>query len=127
MLVNIALQEYQDFVRFKGTHKVIYVEMMKALYGMLQSLLLYYKKFRKDLEEIEFEINPYNPCIANRFVNNKQHNVTWHVDNFKLSHIDPKVNNKFLSWLKTKYASNIIGEIKAGNDTGLHHSRSAAG
>jgi hypothetical protein len=87
--------------------------MIKALYGMLQLLLLYYKKFCKDLEEIGFEINPYNPCIANRVVNNKQHTVTWHVDDLKSSHVDPKVNDKFLSWLKIKYASNKIGEIKA--------------
>ena len=113
MLVNIAPQEYQDFVRFEGTHKIIYVEMIKALYGMLQSSLLYYKKFCKDLEEIGFEINPYDLCIANRVVNNKQHTITWHVDNLKSSHVDPKVNDKFLSWLKTKYASNKIGEIKA--------------
>ena len=113
MLVNIDPQEYQDFVRFEGTHKIIYVEMIKALYGMLQLLLLYYKKFCKDLEEIGFEINPYDPCVANRVVNNKQHTITWHVDNLKSSHVDPKVNDKFLSWLKTKYASNKIGEIKA--------------
>jgi hypothetical protein len=113
MLVDIAPQEYQDFVRFEGAHKVLYVEMIKALYGMLQSSLLYYKKFRKDLEEIGFEINPYDPCVANRVVNNKQHTVTWHVDDLKSSHVDPKVNDKFLSWLKTKYASDNIGEIKA--------------
>jgi hypothetical protein len=39
--------------------------------------------------------------------------VTWHIDNLKSSHINPKVNNKFLAWLKTKYANDKIGEIKA--------------
>jgi hypothetical protein len=39
--------------------------------------------------------------------------VTWHVDNLKSSHIDPKINNEFLKWLKKKYASDKIGEIKA--------------
>ena len=32
MLVNIAPQDYQDFVLHEGKHKVIYVEMKKALY-----------------------------------------------------------------------------------------------
>lgn len=113
MLVNIAPHEYQDFVRFKGTHKVIYVMMIKALYGMLQSLLLYYKKFRKDLEEIGFKINPYDPCVANRIIKGKQQTVTWHVDDLKSSHVNPKVSDEFLSWLKKKYASDKIGEIKA--------------
>jgi hypothetical protein len=87
--------------------------MKKALYGMLQSSLLYSKKFQKDLEEIRFKINPYNPCVANRIVKGKQHTITWHVDDLKSSYIDPKVNNKFLAWLKTKYADDKIAEIKA--------------
>jgi hypothetical protein len=113
MLVDIAPQDYQDFVRMEGNQKVLYVEMLKALYGMLQSSLLYYKKFCKDLEEIGFKVNPYDPCVANRMINGKQHTVTWHVDNLKSSHINPKVNDEFLSWLKLKYASDEIGEIKA--------------
>ena len=87
--------------------------MKKALYGMLQLSLLYYKKFRKDLEEQGFKVNPYDPCVANRMINGNQHTVTWHVDDLKSSHVDPKVNDQFLSWLKMKYASDKIGKIKA--------------
>ena len=68
MLVSLAPQDYQDFVKDERNHKVLYVEMLKALYGMLQSSLLYYKKFRKDLEEIGFKINPYNLCVTNKTV-----------------------------------------------------------
>ena len=46
-------------------------------------------------------------------INGNQHTVTWHVDDLKSSHVDPKVNDQFLSWLKMKYASDKIGEIKA--------------
>ena len=87
--------------------------MKKALYGMLQSSLLYYKKFRKDLEGIGFIVNPYNPCMANRIINGSQHTVTWHVDNLKASHKNPRINNEFLEWLKKTYASDNIGKIKA--------------
>jgi hypothetical protein len=96
-LVDTAPQDYQDFVCMEGNQKVLYVEMLKALYGMLQSSLLYYKKFCKDLEEIRFKINPYGPCVANSVINGKQHTVTWHIDDLKSSHIDPKVNDEFLS------------------------------
>jgi hypothetical protein len=34
-------------------------------------------------------------------------------DDLKTNHVDPKVNNKFLAWLKTKCADDKIGEIKA--------------
>eukprot|EP00957_Ditylum_brightwellii_P084506 6426004-Ditylum_brightwellii.AAC.1 len=64
--------------------------MLKALYGILVPSLLFYKKFRTDIETIGLEINPYNICVANRSVEEKQHIVTWHVDNVKLSHGDPK-------------------------------------
>jgi hypothetical protein len=46
--------------------------MLKGIYGMLQSSLLYYKKFHKDIESIGFEVNPYDPCVANHIVNGKQ-------------------------------------------------------
>ena len=113
ILVKIAPEQYQDFVRFEGNQTILYVEMMKALYRMLQSSLLYYKKFRKDIEEIGFKINPYDPCVANRIIQGKQHTVTWHVDDLKSSHINPIVNDEFLTWLRNKYASDNIGEIKA--------------
>ena len=58
MLVDIVPDEYQDFVRYERQHRVLYVMMKKALYGMLQLSLLYYKKFRKDLKESGFIINP---------------------------------------------------------------------
>ncbi|KAI2512474.1 Reverse transcriptase (RNA-dependent DNA polymerase) [Fragilaria crotonensis] len=113
MLLELSYETYAPYVVYEGSNKVLYVAMEKALYGMLQSSLLYYKKFRKDIESIGFVVNPYDPCVANRTVNGKQHTVTWHVDDLKSSHVDPKVNDEFLNWLKKKYASDEIGEVKA--------------
>jgi hypothetical protein len=93
--------------------------MLKALYEMLQSALLYYKKFRKDIEDVEIKINPYDPCVANRIVDGKQHTITWHVDDVKSSHMYKHVNDEFLHWLKEMYASDGIGEVKA--TSGLKH------
>jgi hypothetical protein len=113
MLLELSPETYASYVVYEGNSKVLYVVMEKALYGMLQSSLLYYKKFRKDIESIGFKVNPYDPCVANRIVNGKQHTVTWHVDDLKSSHVDPNVNDEFLEWLKWKYASDEIGEVKA--------------
>ena len=46
-------------------------------------------------------------------IKGSQHTVTWHVDNLKSSHKNPKINDKFLKWLKRTYASDNIGKIKA--------------
>ena len=51
---------------------MLYVRLSKALYGMLRAALLFYKRLRKDLEFMGFEINPYDPCVANIMVNGAQ-------------------------------------------------------
>ena len=117
MLLEIALEVYNDYWTHEGETKVLYVKMLKAIYGMLQSSLLYYKKFRKDIESIGFEVNPYDICVANRIVNGKQHTVTWHVDDLKSSHVDSKVNDRFLEWLEKTYASDEIGQVKTVRGT----------
>ena len=113
MLVKMDPTTYRDkYVYEKGT-KVLYVVVCKAIYGMLQSALLFYKKLRKDLEGIGFQVNPYDPCIANRIVNGKQHTIAWHVDDIKSSHVDPKVNDEFIAWVEKKYGDPKIGKVKA--------------
>ena len=100
----------------KKGQSFFYVQMLKALYRMMVSSLLYYKKFGKDIESIGFEINPYDMCVANQIIEGKQHTITWHVDNFKSSLEDSKVNDEFLDWLKEKYANENIG-VKAKRGT----------
>ena len=36
-----------------------------------------------------FEINPYDPYVANKMIDGKQMMVLWHVDDLKVSHVDP--------------------------------------
>jgi hypothetical protein len=115
-LVDILLElcpgVYDDYVIIEGKHKILYVRMLKALYGMLISSILYYKKFRKDIESIGFEVNPYDICVANRKVNGKQQTVTWHVDDLKSSHVDSRVNDNFAQWCKKTYGSDDLGHVK---------------
>ena len=113
MLIKIAPKVYEGYWTYKGKTKVLYVKTLKIIYGMLQSSLLYYKKFRKDIESIGFKVNPYDPCVSNCIVNRKQHTVPWHVNDLKSSHVDSKVNDQFLQWFENMYASNDIGLTNA--------------
>lgn len=70
---------------------------------MLISALLFYKKFKSDLEECGFKFNTYDTCVANRMVNRKQYIVRFLVDNLMSSHMNKKVNDDFLIWLNEKY------------------------
>ena len=102
---------YSGYVVYEKGQRVIYVEVLRALYWMLISAMLWYKKFQGDLEEIGFIFNPYDPCIGNRIVKKKQQTIRFHVDDITSSHVDPKVNNKFLQWLEKKYRQ--IGQVKS--------------
>ena len=67
LIVKVDPKLYTKYVTVdtKG-QKVLYVQLSKALYGLLRALILFYRKLRKELEEYGFEINPYDPCVANK-------------------------------------------------------------
>ena len=111
ILTEMDYEKYGDFVTIEKGQPVLYVVMSKALYGMIQSSILYYRKFRNDIEQIGFEVNPYDPCVANRTIEGSQQTVCWHVDDLKSSHVLARVNDKFLEWLNDKYGD--IVEVKA--------------
>jgi hypothetical protein len=111
ILLEICPGVYTDYVINKGKHKILYVRMLRALYGMLVFSILYLTSFlRKDIEAIGFEVNPYDICVANQTVNRKQQTVTWHVDDLKSSHVNPKSNDEFAEWSKNTYGSNDLGK-----------------
>ena len=87
MMVMVDPKLYRPYVivTSKG-EKLLYVRMRKAMYGLLQSVLLFYLRVVKDLKEYGFELNPYDPCMANKLMNGTQMTVTWHMDDLKVSH-----------------------------------------
>ena len=111
MLVEIAPDVYGGFVVLENGRKVLYVQVIRALYGMLKAALYWYKKFRADLEGQGYVFNPYDPCVCNKMVDGKQHTVVFHVDDLMGSHVDPEVNTQFLKWLNEMYGAH--GEVKA--------------
>jgi len=56
--------EYEKFVVTRENEAVLHVLVLKALYGMLVSAMLFYKKLKK--------VNPYDPCFANKIVRDRQ-------------------------------------------------------
>jgi hypothetical protein len=45
-------------------------------------------------------------------VNGKQMEVIWHVDDLKVSHVDPKENTKFANWMKEMYGENSQSTVE---------------
>ena len=96
-MVKIDPQMYQKHIITspKG-EPMLYVRLSKALYGLLQSALLFYKKLRTELEDFRFTVNPYDPCVSKNLINDSQMTVTWHVDDLKISHKDSREVTKFI-------------------------------
>ena len=107
----VQLDKYGPCVVFEKGKVLVYVQVLQAMYGVLQAALLWYSKFREDLESKGFKFNPYYPCVMNRMVSGKQHTIIFHVDDLKSSHEDSKVNDKFEKWLQDKYGEH--GKVKA--------------
>jgi hypothetical protein len=82
LMVTIAPNIYCKHITTTAKGKpVLYVRLEKALYGMMKSALLFYRKLVADLRSIGFELNPYDPCVANKIIDGHQLTVCWHVDN----------------------------------------------
>jgi hypothetical protein len=114
VLLKIAPEVYSDYVKTdkKGIKQLI-LQCQNAIYGTMVASLLYYQKFCKTLKREGFVMNPYDPCVANKMVDGKQQTVCFHVDDCKISHVDPKVNDAFIETLRQEYES--IFEDGSGN------------
>ena len=88
MLWEIDRDMYEPFVATEGKQKVIYMELLKALYGTLCAARLFWAKLSRKLKEWGFRVNPYDLCMANKM---KQLTVAWHADNLKALHQELEV------------------------------------
>ena len=80
LLLLIDPDLYGPFVTTdKKGEKVMVVQCMNAIYGTMVANLLY-KKIVKTLKSTRFQLNPYDPCVANFPMNNKQQTICFHVD-----------------------------------------------
>jgi hypothetical protein len=93
LMVQVAPNLYRKYMSVdrKGT-AILYVKLQKVIYGLLGSALLFYKRLVANPEGIGFKLNPYDPFVPNKEVNGTQMMVCWHVNDQKVSHVDPREN-----------------------------------
>ena len=111
LMVQIDPYIYQKCVTYdKNNQPLLYVKLSKAIYSLLRSALLFYRKLVKDLTNYEtpFVINPYNPCVANAMINGKKMTVTWHISDLKVSHVEPFQITKFAVYLASIYGNGLV-------------------
>ena len=64
---------------------------------------MFYEKLVGYLEAYGFNVNPYDPCVANKMIGGKQLTVFWHANNLKISCIDANEVTKMIQWLESEY------------------------
>ena len=79
-----ANSEYETYVVTENGKKVLYLRVLRALYGCLESALLWYDLYSSTLKSHGFELNPYDSCVANKIINRKQCTILFYVDDTKL-------------------------------------------
>ena len=118
MMVQIAPQIYRKYIIVdrKGT-PVLYIKLQKALYRLMRPSLLFYRKLRKALEEYEFVMNSYDPCVANEEgPNGEQITVVWHVDDLMVSCITDFEMTKFSCYLAKIYSPKLTMHMGKTHD-----------
>ena len=60
---------------------------------------------RASLTDIEFVINPYNSCVANKMIDGKQMTICWHVNNLEANHVRPKAEDQIVKYFCQEYQS----------------------
>lgn len=100
--------EYKKYVIVENGKEVLYVKILRAIYGCIESALLWYELYVKTLKGMGFVLNPYDRCVANKMINGKQCTVAWYVDDNKLSHEDPEVVTEVLNAIKDHFGDLVI-------------------
>ncbi len=111
LMVKMDPKIYQKYVTIEKGRQVLYLRLQKALYGMMKSALLFYRKLIKELKEMGFEINPYDSCVANKLVDGNQMTVRWHVDDLMISHVNQDKILKFMKCIKDIYGDNLAKNV----------------
>ena len=76
---------FRKHVVVEGKHKVLYVQLLKALYGCVKSALLWYRLYTAEvLSNMGFALNLYDLCMANKEINGSQFIVAFYVDDNKV-------------------------------------------
>ena len=94
LLLEIKPELYGPFMTTdeKGEN-ILILQLLNAIYGEMLVNLLYYKKIVKKLKSTGFQLNPYDPYVANCLISYTQQNICFNVDNCNISHQDIKVNH----------------------------------
>jgi len=86
---------------------------------MIESALLWYTLYTKELQKEGFELNEYDKCVANKIINGKQCTLAFYVDNNMLSHVETAVVDGILDIIEGYFPGLVVERGKRLNFLGM--------
>ena len=112
--------EYLPYVTEERGKKVLYLKVLQAIYGCIESALLWYNLFSTTLKDMGFKVNSYDKCVANIVIDGKQCTITWYVDDNKISHVSAKVVTMMLDKISVHFGDLVISRGNNHDLLGMH-------
>ena len=107
IMCNVC-EDYRKYVCHENGKIVLYLKLLKALYGCVQSALLWYKLLSTTLQGDGFELNLYDTCVANKIIDGKQCTIAWYVDDNKISHADENVVTNIIETIEGRFGKMTV-------------------
>jgi hypothetical protein len=115
LLVVIDPSTYTDGINLHNGILTLFVQLEKALYGMLKAALQFDNLLKGTIAGWGFTPNPYDHCAMNKEINGLQCTILWHVDDLKISHVDPDVVTSVITQLEEVFGKEAPLTIRRGS------------
>jgi hypothetical protein len=112
--------EYLKDVCLGNGKKVLYLRILKALYGCIESALLWYSLYVSTLKGMGFIVNPYDRCVANAMIDGKQCTIVWYVDDNKLLHMSEDILTDVIGKIKIHFGELVVSRGRKHTFLGMN-------
>ena len=99
--------------------KLLYLRLLKALYGCMGSTLLWYDIHTKTLKSQGFVVNTYDRCTENIIVYIKQCMIYCYVDDNKVSYVDEHANTRTIEAITKHFGELTLSKEKTQKFLGM--------
>jgi len=86
----------------------MYVKLKKSLYGTLQAGMTFWKTLTAKRVSMGLMVNPYDECVKNKVIGERQCTILWHMDDIKVSNVDSQVVSEVLGELEKEYGKGAL-------------------
>jgi hypothetical protein len=114
---DLLVRLQPSYKKYQDSKGCIVVLLNRALYGCVESAVLWYENLRDTMSSLGYERNPHDICVFNKTgKQGLQCNVTVHVDDLLITSVDESMIESLAEGLRLRY-----GEITKSDGTTLNY------